>query len=400
MTEDPPTPEDLEIAAAYEADLEAKQNGTGVRRKFVGLTDADRADYAAMEKLWPGKSITFVWDKVEQVRRAELAKANRKMRWLTVNEITQPLPPIEWICEPLRIAPGAVTMFAGYGYSGKTAAAQSLVMSMVHRKDVFGVWRTVQGLAAHADYEQGRRLTVERYQRLGRGMGIDDGWSDLGQDALRVVPLPEIYLDDKAAFDEYCWLCDGGVRLLLVDSFRAGVPSIDENDSKARIFLDMLARVSEKMGTAALVIHHFNKDSERGGVQRLRGTGAIFDACQTVWSFVANDGDPIIAVNVLKDRLTGLKDEGFGIRFQDIGNDALRIVHCETRQLKSKAEITMGRTYKDVLDFVRKNPDCSLRDIEGAVTGKAATIRLVVKREINKTFVNLGSEHEWKLRVK
>ncbi len=327
-----------------------------------------------------------------------LAKAP-KMKWLTVAELTAPLPPIEWICEPLKLAPGAVSMFAGYGYSGKTAAAQSLVMSMVHRKDVFGLWRIQKGLAAHADYEQGRRLTVERYQRLGRAMGIDDAWEGIEDDALRVVPLPEVYLDDPSAKDEYCWLCDGGVRLLIVDSFRAGVPSIDENDSKARIFLDMLSRVSEKMGTAILVIHHFNKDDGKGGAKKLRGTAAIFDACQTVWSFVATDGEPIISATILKDRLTGTKDTGFGIEFVDVlDKRGLAIEHRETAQIKRVT--TLDRIRADVLDFVAGNPECSLRDLIGGVTGRTASIQLVLRQEIGDSLINLGTEDSMRLRRK
>jgi len=89
-------------------------------------------------------------------------------RWqiLGLSDLTQELPPIPWLCEPIGLAPGAVALFAGYGYSRKTMALQSLGLSIAAGRPAWGLHSVRKGVVLHLDYEQGRRITQERYQRL------------------------------------------------------------------------------------------------------------------------------------------------------------------------------------------------------------------------------------------
>lgn len=273
---------------------------------------------------------------------AERKKRRREEEhpWVSIAKLREPLPPVPWVCESLRIAPGAVTCFAGFGYSGKTVAAQSLVLSVVSGTKAFGVYSVTRGKGAHSDYEQGYRLSAERYQRLSVGQAVDLG--ELRDGDLRFVPLPMVYLDDAKAFDWYMKLADG-CSILVVDSVRAALPTVEENDSKVRVHLDMLARVSERTSCAVTVIHHAKKDQAGGSTdkrQSLRGSSALFDACQTVWHVQGEEGQPSVW-SLVKDRLMGSSDVRFGLRWEDLdGRRGLYPVHLEPEQLEEGAADT------------------------------------------------------------
>ena len=67
-------------------------------------------------------------------------------------ELLTPLPPVEWLCQSLRIAPGAPTMFAGYGYSGKSVVMQCLTLSVASGSPLWGLYATRRVKVLHLDY--------------------------------------------------------------------------------------------------------------------------------------------------------------------------------------------------------------------------------------------------------
>ncbi len=277
-------------------------------------------------------------------------------RWnlLGVKDLSTELPPIPWLCEGVGLAPGAVSLFAGYGYSRKTMALQSAAVSVASGRRLWGLFDVRQGKALHLDYEQGRRITQERYQRLARGMDFE--LNTLEEGALRVASMPHIYLDSNDAADELLRLCDG-VSFALVDSLRAAFPHADENSSEVRSYLDILNRVSERTGCCIAVIHHArkpNKDSADGATFAIRGSSALFDACQSVYVFEGAKDTPT-TVHHQKDRIRGTTVEEFGIIGVDVPNPAvevknhrwgLRVEHLEREQIAkhaSDAEAALDR---------------------------------------------------------
>jgi hypothetical protein len=153
----------------------------------------------------------------------------------------------------------------------------------------------------HIDYEQGRHATFKRYQRLARGLGASR--LELG-DRLHVAVNPGVYLTDVDAESAFARACEG-MDLCLVDSLRAATPGADENESMVRACLDCLLRVSEKTGTAFLVMHHAGKGQQGGQLgggggpddpeadlrKILRSCSAIFDACGSVLVMIAGKGE-------------------------------------------------------------------------------------------------------------
>src|SRR5512138_12346 len=89
----------------------------------------------------------------EQDSRRQLS-AIAAWNLLSIAQLAEPLPPIPWLCEGLKLAPGPVTLVAGYGYSRKTMAMQSLALSVAAGKSVWGVYSARRGPVVHLDYEQ------------------------------------------------------------------------------------------------------------------------------------------------------------------------------------------------------------------------------------------------------
>ncbi len=236
---------------------------------------------------------------------------------LTAAGLATPLPPVPWVCGPLGLAPGAVSLFAGYGYSRKTMALQSLGLSVATGRPVWGLWSCRHGSFVHLDYEQGRRLTQERYQRLARGMGTEIG--ELESSSMRACIMPRQYLDADNIQDRLVKLLDGAT-FVLVDSLRAAFPHADENSSEIRAHLDVLSRVSERTGAAIAVIHHARKPSQQGAgtaTHAIRGSSALFDACQSVYVFEGEKDTPT-RVHHQKDRVRGLTLDEFGLTSEDV----------------------------------------------------------------------------------
>lgn len=322
--------------------------------------------------------------------------------WLSAAEVAEPLAPVSWLCNGLRLAPGAAVCFAGYGYSRKTLAAQALAFAVMAKRHAFGVFSVEQGLVVHLDYEQGRRLTSERYQRMARADGVT--MAGLGN-VLRLACLPPIYIDTDGVEDSLMRLCDGA-RLLVVDSLRAAAPSADESSSEVRRYIDVLTRISERTGATSIFIHHARKPQQEGsgGGARMaiRGSSAIFDACSSVFVFTGEKGAPT-RVQHEKDRIIGTTLEDFGIDSQDveIGSDprgGLRVVHLNKEQLDREPErrrSDFDELIEKVLNAVRTHPNDS-KNVLCAQMGVARSSFYAAfeKLETERRVINTGTSHK------
>jgi hypothetical protein len=292
-----------------------------------------------------------------EMLRAMVAANPTAAGLLSAAEIFAPLPPISWLCQAFDVAPGAPVLIAGYGYSGKTVAAQDLALAVATGTNAWGRFPVRTGRVLHLDYEQGSYLDRLRYQRLAAARGIDPRSID---GRLVLSPMPGWYIDDDDRDDELARLADG-FDLGVVDSFRAACPRTDENSSDARVPLDRLTRISEKTGTTWLVIHHARKPSQNatgGARMAVRGSGALYDACGSVLVFAAEKGDPV-TVEHEKARISGRTHEPFQLWIEDVDTDAgpkggLRVSALDgaptTKQTPSQR---LQEVQARVLEFVR-----------------------------------------------
>jgi hypothetical protein len=300
---------------------------------------------------------------------------------LDVDALFAPLAPVPWLVRSLDIAPGAPVLVAGYGFSGKTLAAQSMALSVAGGGAVWGSLALGRrGRVVHLDYEQGARLTSERYQRLARAMDLD---VDALRGLLAVACLPALHLSDTKASDVLCRALDGCV-LGIFDSLRASAPEVDENSSEVRRVLDVLTLVSEKTGCVPLVIHHARKpreDAPGGARMAIRGSSAIFDACSSVLVFDGPKGEPVTVTHD-KARVSGICSEDIALEVRDVelggdprGGLEVRVVGCEPVEVRqaARARARVAELDDAVLDFVRRNPGATVRAVRGNVEGTNAT---------------------------
>ncbi len=308
-------------------------------------------------------------------RRAKKARA----AWTKcgAGEIFTDPGPVDWVCEELEVAPGPPTLLAGYGFSGKTIAVQALALAVATGTLAFDAMPVRQGRVLHIDYEQGKRLTFERYRRLAYGHDVLE--RDLaGQ--LDVVVMPPDSLDDRDAEEALIAECVG-YTLVVIDSLRAACPRLDENDSSARRVLDMLARVSERTGAAFVVIHHARKpqkDAPGGARVAVRGSGALFDAAQSVLVFSGEKGDPP-RVHHEKARITGRLRDDFVLSIADVADSdddrfGLRVTKIGAQAVDdARADRAYQAVEVAVLDAIRVNPGMSGREIVQRTKGSDRT---------------------------
>jgi hypothetical protein len=229
-------------------------------------------------------------------------------------EMARPLPPIPWLVKGLRIAPGAPTLVAGYGFSGKTVFVQSLALAVACGRSVLG-FPARKGRVLHLDCEQGSRVTFERYQRLAHACGLELA----GLASLESVILPPTIEVRADAVDVLSQSADGRA-LVIVDSWRPAHPGIDENSSDVRATLDVFGEVSERTGCAFVLIHHSrkpDKDSKGGAKMAVRGSSGFFDGSQCVITLAGEPGEPI-SIECHKDRVSGQPFEPFNAQILDV----------------------------------------------------------------------------------
>jgi hypothetical protein len=233
--------------------------------------------------------------------------------------IAAPLPELEYLVRGIGLVAGggAPHLLAGYGFSGKTVAAQSLALSLAAGLPVWGVHPVAAQRVLHVDMEQGERLTRRRYQRLARAAGID--LASLGE-ALALAVMPPVTLTEACANG---WReLMAGRDLVIIDSLRAASAGQDENDSSIRSGLDMLGGLSEATSCRALVLHHARKagPDDPGGRYAIRGSSAIFDGVDSAYLFGSAKGEPV-HVEQVKARSHGEPVADFALVISDVEGD-------------------------------------------------------------------------------
>lgn len=272
---------------------------------------------------------------------------------ISTDQIFEELPPIRWLVKDLHLVAGRPTLIAGYGFSGKTLVAQSLGLSVASAYPVWGKFTPSQPSNVwHLDYEQGGYATKRRYQRLARGHGIP---RDAIGDRLQVTIFPDVYLDSPDAVDAYARAVEG-VPVAILDALRGATPTMDENDSTIRRCLDNLTRISERTGTAFIVLHHAGKsrDNETSDPRKIpRGSSAIFDACGCVLSIEGPKNEPKLVVQTKAPaEAEGSALEDFYVAIDDVPgpcgpNEGLRVLYLEGNQTRVQVAINKDLNIRD-----------------------------------------------------
>lgn len=298
--------------------------------------------------------------------------------WIRISgdELFADLGPVPYVIPALDIAPGAVTLAAGAGFVGKSVTWQDALVSVATDGHVWGHFEVqARGRVAHLDFEQGRRLTQTRYRRIAAARGTD---LELLKENLSFVIHPPDYIDADTAVDIYSRELEGHV-MALIDPFRAAAPSVEENSSFARVPLDMLSRVSERTGCTIVVLHHARKPSgtDQGGAKAsIRGSGAFFEAAQSVLVFTGEKGEPV-KVTHEKAKISGVPADDFALVIEDVlvnadpkGGLRVRYVEANIADQWADDEAT-ERMAEAMLAFIRRSPGCTKTEAKAGVRGNA-----------------------------
>jgi len=200
------------------------------------------------------------------------------LREISATEFASPPPPIPWIVKGL-VAQGALTVMAGVGGLGKSSLALALAAA-VHRGEKYYAGFTLEKSCRmiYVDAENG----LQELHRRAHYFKIYSGFYEFDGDMEDHLPglAHHAGIGNDPAF-------------LVLDSFRALYPSVEEDNSKSVLpALQNLQRIARMSQCGILVLHHTTKG---GGV--FRGSGEF-------------QNRPEITVTMKRDR------DGFG-RFLD-----------------------------------------------------------------------------------
>lgn len=294
---------------------------------------------------------------------ANETKAKPLVEWISTAEIFAPLPPTTWVVKDLQFGPGRTSVISSYSGTGKSLIGQSLAISYAAARSIWGHFSTGRGgKVRYPDFEQGRTATSSRFQRLAFGMGINQ--ADL-EDRLQAAIFPPLYLTAADAEDAWLRAADGW-DLLIVDTFRAAAPGVEENDSRVRMYIDLLTRVSERTGATFVLMHHNGKGPDdqrkaRDKRTKLRGSSAIFDASGCVLSLERAEGGTI-QVEQLKQpaEARGPSIESFFLRIEDVATPqdpfaGVRVSYVAREAVKvpTKPGEEFAQLKAKVLDLIR-----------------------------------------------
>jgi hypothetical protein len=206
-------------------------------------------------------------------------------------------------------------MIIGYPGTGKTYAALAAMIALMLDRPV---WGCPDFRPAHpcrvllADFDAGERATRKRIRRLLAGMRVTREEIDTARAAVaerRGEPCAELFevetdpalryaghqvtAKDTAAF-ERAW-CDvaRSFDVVFIDSLRKVAPALDENDSRSGEVVEALRRVSERTGTAIVLIHHAGRmrlDGKKPVTEAGRGTSAFDGAAGAQIVIALEDG--------------------------------------------------------------------------------------------------------------
>jgi len=327
------------------------------------------------------------WVEARQLLEVATPRPETPIRLVTTAEIFAPLPPIQWLVRGLDLCPGAPSLVAGYGYSGKTLVSQAMELAIASGIRTWGAFESKAGATIHFDYEQGEHLSRLRYQRLLAGLDLTP--QDLG-DRVSLVVHPEFYLDDLGVEETIAKLCEGKV-LAVFDSFRAACRKTDENSSEARAPLDMLARVSERTGCTVVVIHHARKpqkDQPGGARESIRGSGALYDACSSVFVLEGQPDDPDRTLYHVKARTSGRTQDPMTLRIDDAEDGGLVVTASKAPSAEEREKVETiaknGRLRDEVRALFQREP--TQRGVDSIATKlgrKAASIRQVIRTMVD-----------------
>lgn len=268
------------------------------------------------------------------------------------DSLDAPLPALEYMLDGL-ICQGDVVMLVAHGGSLKTWAALSMALSVATGKPWLGKYLSIVGPVAvldweGSDYEQKRRLKI---------LGAKD--ADINGRLYRQSYPSGSLLDPEA----WVQLASLGLKLLIIDSFSAASSGEDENDARSAAMIQLAGKFANATGCTVVFIHHARKGSGGDEREAVRGSSALFAACDRIFRFVdtekRDDGIVTSTVVSIKDG-AGRSPAAFKVELSDNG---LRWIEAEKPVAPEEKE------EREATSVAAKNRAIILNTLKGNPTG-------------------------------
>ena len=339
-----------------------------------------------------GDHNAWIAQAADEVRSiAEQGEKTSGIEWISIGDPPDIPVPKNFLVPGLNIAPGAPTGVFAYSWSGKSIILQDLALSIATGTKTWGHFDCRQGAVRHLDLEQGRHETEDRYHRLLRGRGIKG--ADI---AGRLQFKSTSFLLDSPQAEEQLKRLFDGYALGVIDTFLAGIPTLEENDAKAALPLYMCGRVSEATGCTIVIAGHTGKYDlpEQGGGTKAtkrdargspRGNSSIIGACGTAFHLSGPIGEPK-AVTMIKGRsLGGMQTADCALKLESVLIDGysnpenpadpggFRVVYQAIEAADSATtsgpSAQQRATEASILNLLRRNPGAAAQQIRDEATG-------------------------------
>lgn len=234
----------------------------------------------------------------------------------------------------LMLGAGVPHMVLGEPSSGKTLILQSLFLSLLRgarRWAGFPIGKLRRGRIVHVDYEVGKYLLNQRYQRLAIGQGLD--LASLGSRLERASFPPYRLIPEH----EDIWRrLMRGADILLIDSLGSAAGGSLNSRDLATELMGMLARLSEETDCRTVLVHHPRKttpttfrdpDPERTLAtfpNELCGSGGLLANLDAGLGCIGREGD-LIYVGQFRARTTGALAPSFTLDVVDVDAHGQRV---------------------------------------------------------------------------
>ncbi len=285
--------------------------------------------------------------------------------------IFEPLPPRNYIVDSL-LARGSITVLGGAGASAKTWITLSLTLAVSRGESWLNRFGTTSVVPLFIDYESGEFETRRRLQALNGGTAAK------GSPNIAVCIHPP-YALNSPQFAEALERTLPDHPLIVIDSLRAAIPGVDENDSTIRRHIDALRRIRGFQNASILIIAHARKGSAGDVREQLRGSGAIFDAADEVF-MVKPEGEGEFCVQQTKHRF-GPSISPFGFELVDEPGGTVRLKG--RNPIGEQQSVEEQAILKAVTRAVMHQPGITMRELRERVKRRGTRVDAAVNELIN-----------------
>lgn len=329
----------------------------------------------------------------EVAARAEVPAANDAgvvevdgLRFKT-GGLDAPLPAIPYQVGTF-IARGEIVMLVAQGNSLKTWLAFSVAHAVASGRPWLGQFPVLRGRVGILDFESGDYEVARRLKLL----GVKDG--DVGDRLLR-CSYPGDKLD-LAKPESWVKLAALKLDLLVWDSFAAASRGQDENDKRAADMLQLAGEFAEHTRCTVNVIHHARKGSGGDEREQVRGSTALYAACDRVYAFdepeKRDDGVVLTTMKTIKDG-AGRRPPPVRVELSDSGG--LRYVEALTEDAKAGVS-SIERNRALVIQALRERGKVAKADLLNIMKGKTDTKREQLSQMVIGDIVREHTEREGK----